>query len=81
MATLMPSPALTACPELEMVKDFGECLYSPIDDSPIDDNLLTTPIIGSDDLGVDICVSPIIGDWDGDWDGDFETLFPISNVP
>jgi len=77
MATLMPSPALTASPELQMKSDFSEYLCSPIDDSPFDDNLLTTPVIGSDDLGADIYVSPIMGDWDGD----FETLFPISNVP
>jgi len=72
-----------ASPELQMASDFSEYLTSPIDDSPIDDDLLTTPAIGSGDLGADIFTSPIMDDWSvgtyGDrplFSHDLETLFP-----
>ena len=82
-ATLTPLSSLTASPELQMASDFSEYLTSPIDDSPIDDDLLTTPAIGSGDLGADIFTSPIMDDWSvgtyGDrplFSHDLETLFP-----
>jgi hypothetical protein len=40
--------------------DFSEYLTLPIDDSPIDNDLLTTPAIGSADLNLDIFTSPIL---------------------
>ena len=70
--------------------DFSEYLVSPIDDSPIDDDLLTTPAIGSDDLSEDIFTSPIMSDWtiggyiDDDWpvfNPNFGTLFPVEKQP
>lgn len=79
-----------ASPELQMMSDFSEYLTSPFDDSPIDDDLLTTPAIGSADLGADILTSPIMGDWnhgaynDDDqpiFNPDFETLFPVEKAP
>ncbi|KIM81096.1 hypothetical protein PILCRDRAFT_821924 [Piloderma croceum F 1598] len=75
-----------ASPELPTMADFSEYLTSPIDDSPIDDDLLTTPAIGSGDLSVDIFTSPIMNDWnvggyiDDDqsvYNSDFGTLFPV----
>lgn len=76
-----------ASPELHMASDFSEFLTSPYDDSPFDDDLLTTPAIGSVDMGADILTSPIMGDWIGAYDDrplfsdSFETLFPISKQP
>jgi hypothetical protein len=73
-----------------MMSDFSEYLTSPIDDSPIDDDLLTTPAIGSADLGADIFTSPIMSDWNVGayneddqpiFNSDFETLFPVEKAP
>jgi hypothetical protein len=77
-----------ASPEMPMASDFSEFLTSPFDDSPFDDDLLTTPAIGSVDMGADILTSPIMDDWNsGAYDGrplfndNFESLFPISKPP
>jgi len=71
-----------------MASDFSEFLTSPFDDSPFDDDLLTTPAIGSVNMSADILTSPIMGDWNsGAYDDrplfsdSFETLFPISKPP
>jgi len=79
---------LQASPEMQMASDFSEFLTSPYDDSPFDDDLLTTPAIGSVDMGADILTSPIMDDWSvgpyGDrplFNDSFETLFPVSKDP
>lgn len=77
---------IQASPEMQMISDFSEYLTSPFDDSPFDDDLLTTPAVGSADLGADIFTSPIMSDWNnGPYNDDdqpvfnphLETLFPI----
>jgi hypothetical protein len=84
--TLTPLSASTASPQLQMSPDFSEYLTSPYDDSPFDDDLLTTPAMGSVDMG-DILTSPIMDDWNrGQYDEPifneaFETLFPVSKPP
>jgi hypothetical protein len=81
---LTPLSSSTASPQLQMSPDFSEYLTSPYDDSPFDDDLLTTPAMGSVDMGADILTSPIIDDWNrGHFDEPifneaFETLFPVS---
>ncbi|KIK90902.1 hypothetical protein PAXRUDRAFT_658625 [Paxillus rubicundulus Ve08.2h10] len=54
---------LKATPELQMSNDLNEYLTSPLIDSPFDDDLLTTPAIGSADMHADILTSPLIGDF------------------
>jgi Basic region leucine zipper len=90
-ATLTPLSLIIASPELQTMADFSEYLTSPFDDSPIDDDLLTTPAIGSGDLsGVNIFTSPIMDDWtvggyiDDDqpvFNPNFGTLFPVEKQP
>jgi hypothetical protein len=77
-----------ASPELQMASDFSEFLTSPFDDSPFDDDLLTTPAMGSVDMGVDILTSPIMDDWNGGvyddrplFSDSLETLFPVLKPP
>jgi len=72
---------------MPMVSDFSEYLTSPLDDSPFDDYLLTTPAIGSVDTGADILTSPVMCDWNGGvyddrplFSDSYETLFPISKA-
>jgi hypothetical protein len=43
--------------------DFSEYLTSPFDDSPFDDDLLTTPALSTLDMGADILTSPIMDSW------------------
>jgi hypothetical protein len=75
---------------MQMLSDMSEYLTSPYDDSPIDDDMLTTPAIGSVDLSADILTSPIMDDWgSGAYDGplfnydldSYESLFPTSKTP
>ncbi|KAI6098162.1 hypothetical protein F5141DRAFT_1147056 [Pisolithus sp. B1] len=85
--------ALNGTPELQASNDLNEYLTSPLLDSPMDDDLLTTPAVGSADLGADIYTSPLLGDFDGDSFGEFPPLFrdfddavheqpkPHSNLP
>ncbi|KAF9240224.1 hypothetical protein BU15DRAFT_87709 [Melanogaster broomeanus] len=54
---------LKATPELQMTNDLNEYLTSPLIDSPFDDDLLTTPAIGSADMHADILTSPLMGDF------------------
>jgi len=78
---------LQASPQLQMSPDFSEYLTSPFDDSPFDDDLLTTPAMGSIDMGADILTSPIMDDWNRGhldepiFNDTFETLFPVSKAP
>jgi len=79
---------LQASPEMPVMSDFSEYLTSPFDDSPFDDDLLTTPALSSLDMGADILTSPIMGDWRGAYhdqplfSDSFETgLFPITKPP
>ena len=86
---LTPLSPLTASPETQMASDFSDFLTSPYGDSPLDDELLTTPAIGSVDMCADILTSPIMDDWSvGPYDerpllfnDSFETLFPLSKHP
>ncbi|KZP31547.1 hypothetical protein FIBSPDRAFT_849513 [Athelia psychrophila] len=41
----------------------SEYLTSPMNDSPLDDELLQTPALNPDDYGADIYNSPLMGDW------------------
>jgi hypothetical protein len=66
---------LKATPELQMSNDFNEYLTSPLIDSPLDDDLLTTPALGSADMRADILTSPLMGDFGGDSFGEFPSLF------
>ncbi|EGN93964.1 hypothetical protein SERLA73DRAFT_145018 [Serpula lacrymans var. lacrymans S7.3] len=73
---------LKATPELQMSNDFGsEYLTSPLIDSPLDDEMLTTPAMGSADIGADILTSPFLGDFHSfgnDYffdDGNYDSLF------
>ncbi|KAH7885467.1 hypothetical protein F5I97DRAFT_1396439 [Phlebopus sp. FC_14] len=66
---------LKATPELQMSNDLNEYLTSPLIDSPQDDDLLTTPAIGSADMNADILTSPLMGDFAGDSFGEFPSLF------
>ncbi|KAF8837849.1 hypothetical protein BDN67DRAFT_908514 [Paxillus ammoniavirescens] len=70
---------LKATPELQMSNDLNEYLTSPLIDSPFDDDLLTTPAIGSADMHADILTSPLIGDFGGDSFGEFPSLFDELN--
>jgi hypothetical protein len=80
--------ALQATPEMPvMLSDFSEYLTSPLDDSPWDDDLLTTPALSTLDMG-DILTSPIMGDWGSAYDDrplfsdSYEPgLFPITKSP
>ncbi|KZT65831.1 hypothetical protein DAEQUDRAFT_676084 [Daedalea quercina L-15889] len=58
---------LQASPEFHAVADFSEYLTSPME-SPWDD-FLTTPVVGSTDMGSDMFTSPAIADAD-----DFDTF-------
>jgi hypothetical protein len=69
---------LKATPELQMSNDLNEYLTSPLIDSPFDDDLLTTPAIGSADMHADILTSPLMGDF-GDSFGEFPSLFDELN--
>lgn len=85
--------ALNGTPELQPSNDLNEYLTSPLMESPMDDDMLTTPAVGSADLGADIFTSPLLGDYDGDSFGEFPPLFgdfddtlreqpkPQSNLP
>ncbi|KAI6044916.1 hypothetical protein EDC04DRAFT_2865765 [Pisolithus marmoratus] len=67
--------ALNGTPELQPSNDLNEYLTSPLLDSPADDDLLTTPAVGSTDLDMDIFTSPLLGDFAGDSFGEFPPLF------
>lgn len=64
-----------ATPELMMSNDLNEYLTSPLIDSPLDDELLTTPAFGSADIGADILTSPLLDDFGGDSFGELPSLF------
>ncbi|KAF9222947.1 hypothetical protein BS17DRAFT_782859 [Gyrodon lividus] len=66
---------LKPTPELQMSNDLNEYLTSPLIDSPFDDDLLTTPAIGSAHMHADILTSPLMGDFGGDSFGEFPSLF------
>ncbi|KAH9841677.1 uncharacterized protein C8Q71DRAFT_700622 [Rhodofomes roseus] len=57
---------LQASPEFQAVADFNDFLTSPME-SPWDD-FLTTPVVGTDNVGSDMFTSPAIVD-DDDFDG------------
>lgn len=64
-----------ATPELTMSNDLNEFLTSPLIDSPLDDDLLTTPAYGSADISPDIFTSPLLDDFGGDSFGKLPSLF------
>ncbi|KAH7924523.1 hypothetical protein BV22DRAFT_1105423 [Leucogyrophana mollusca] len=64
-----------ASPDLQMANDLNEYLTSPLIDSPLDDELLTTPAIGSADMNADILTSPLMGDYGGESFDEFPSLF------
>lgn len=64
-----------ATPELTMSNDLNEYLTSPLIDSPLDDELLTTPAFGSADMSADILTSPLLDDFGGDSFGELPSLF------
>lgn len=64
-----------ATPELTMSNDLNEFLTSPLIDSPLDDELLTTPAFGSADINADIFTSPLLDDFGGDSFGEMPSLF------
>ncbi|KAH7908828.1 hypothetical protein BJ138DRAFT_1156734 [Hygrophoropsis aurantiaca] len=64
-----------ASPDLPMANDLNEYLTSPLIDSPLDDELLTTPALGSADMNADILTSPLMGDYDDDSFREFPSLF------
>jgi Basic region leucine zipper len=56
-------PPLLGSPDYKMRNDFSAYLTSPLDDSPWEDDMLTTPSFGSaGDSGVDILTSPVLLD-------------------
>lgn len=65
----------TATPELIMSNDLNEYLTSPLIDSPLDDELLTTPAFGTADINAGILTSPLLDDFGGDSYGEFPSLF------
>lgn len=64
-----------ATPELTMSNDLNEYLTSPLIDSPLDDELLTTPAFGSADINADILTSPLLDDFGGGSFGELPSLF------
>jgi hypothetical protein len=72
---------LGATPELTMSNDLNEYLTSPLIDSPLDDELLTTPGFGSADIGADILTSPLLEDFGGDSFGELPSLFGDFGYP
>lgn len=74
-AILTLMDVLGATPELTMSNDLNEYLTSPLMDSPLDDELLTTPAFGSADINADILTSPLLDDFGGDSFGDLPSLF------
>ena len=63
-----------ATPDLQASNDLNEYLTSPLLDSP-DDDLLTTPALGSADMSADILTSPLLDDYSGDSFEEFSPLF------
>jgi hypothetical protein len=76
--TQLRCPCFTGSPDYKMKNDFSEYLTSPLDDSPWEDDMLTTPIFGSaGDMGVDILTSPALVDSNDDYTD--MPLFPDSH--
>jgi len=73
LAWLIQGP--TATPELTMSNDLNEYLTSPLLDSPLDDEVLTTPAFGSADIHADILTSPLLDDFGDDSYSNFPSLF------
>lgn len=73
LLTMIDVPSRPASPEFQTVADFSDFLTSPME-SPWDD-FLTTPVVGSADIGSDMFTSPAIADAD-DFDSfDGQSLF------
>ena len=68
------TPRSPASPEFSFFTDeaMSDYLTSPLYDSTLDDELLTTPALGTDDSGAGIYDSPLMGD---DWAGYSGSLF------
>lgn len=73
---------LNTSPDFSMAHSFdeyNEFLTSPLIDSPLDDDILTTPAVGSADINADIYTSPLIADY-GDSFGDMSPLFDDPSI-
>lgn len=66
---------LQASPEFQTMDTFADYLTSPFEDSPFDD-FLTTPVMGSADMGADMMTSPAIADYNDFGIGSELSLFP-----